>query len=83
MEGRRLHVLKARAVAVHHRTGSVERSHADLTLSRRLALSASARPFLASGIGFGKALFPCFGFPIIISDSAAISDDSAAKLTKH
>jgi hypothetical protein len=44
---------------------------------------SGARPLLSRQILLGKSLLPRFAFPIIVTNSPTIHDDTAAKLTEH
>lgn len=54
-----------------------------LVLRRGLSGARSTRTLLSCRVLFGETLFDGFGFPVVISNSSTVLDDSTPKLTKH
>ena len=72
-------------IGVHHvlmvtQSHSIRGGICSLGLSCRFGLT---RPLLTSHIFLGETLLSCLGFPIIVPNSPAVLDDSAAELPKH
>jgi hypothetical protein len=63
--------------------GTTQQARTLFRSRRRFSGLGRTGPLLTSKVGLGESLFPGFRFPVVIPDSAAIYNNSAAELTEH
>lgn len=83
MEGRRLHSVKARAVAVDDFSSEGVTDSCLRFSGRRFSCSRCPGSFLTSRVILGEPLLSRLALPVIIANTPTVHDDSAAKLAKH
>jgi hypothetical protein len=79
-----MHTVKDWSIAVHNITLRKCRQSMMLTLGcGSFSTFSTSWSLLPSQVVFGKALFPCFAFPVVVPYPPSIDNHSASELAKH